>query len=79
MTTMDPSQERRGKAWSCSLWLKLQTRISLTVSSIYFYSKIYSFVALVVKYCCDNAINKIALLKSCFLIFLLPVGLRNYL
>ena len=76
MITLDPSLERRGKAWSCSLWLKLQTGISLSVSNIYFYSKTYSFVAFVVKYC-DNAINKIALLKSCFLIFSLPVGSHN--
>lgn len=45
MTTLDLSLVRKGKAWSCSLWLKLQTGISLSVSNIYVYSKTYSFVA----------------------------------
>lgn len=67
MTTVDPSLERRGKAWSCSLGLKPQTGISLSISNIFCYSKISSFAAFVIEYCCDNAINKISLLHLCFL------------
>lgn len=39
MSTLDPSLERRGKGWSCSLWLNLQAGFALSASSIYFYSK----------------------------------------
>lgn len=64
------------------LWLKLQTGLALSTSNIYFYSKTYSIVIFVVKYFCDNAVNKTVLLnffKLCFLIFSLPEGLENAL